>query len=756
MKKSQSIPQPLGTVPYHVKKSETLFSIAAQCDVSVTVLKKLNRLMTETIFPDQILYVPGPDFTSANSVISSSPTEKAAKESKSCVSIPAKPEESLQSELSTSPPIKPFPGHAERQAVPLVKALSLPRALSEDEVKKIDEELHERFVKMNARYIEPSDQEEIPGVLLVTPDAVMFDADESHPLVLQNGRETFQLVAAIPHVMVVTVYHGTSTIRCGRIATNKTAATTVDENTLQTTVSRSDSKEEKSGDKMPDQLNMIDDHFETEQKNNIGSTSSHHSSPVEHLVAAGNVDEKNVPQVSGKIAEDRKNSDGAVGMGDDVSRKRDGVPEADGMEKSLSSQVRTEEPDVHGGNGSASAENKDQGTSTVNHALPSGESGNERLLADVSSPCEKQQDLGDKGTVHKKNFMECDGDSATDQNKMALQSLETGPEALHKGQAAAAEDTLKLQSSPSAEGVSSIPVKDGESVSPGQESPLTVFLHLKIDRGIDAMFGESPTAIFSQIPVKSEYWYSIPVDKVDLLYTFFVQWTTEGDRLKGFVVVQTESSSEYKKYNTMDGQKLVYEIVKDWELINAKERKRMQSEAEIRKLPLPDLNGQSSIMETSHIGVLIYHLPPIAEGSPWNLLYSASQHGFSLSTLYRKMAQIDSPVLLIIKDLSDQVFGAMISCTLRMSDHFYGSGETYLFTFYPEFKKFAWTGVNSFFVKGNKESLVIGASEGSNGLWLDGALFRGRTQSCQTFNNELLTISQDFTIKCLETWCFGS
>lgn len=30
----------------------------------------------------------------------------------------------------------------------------------------------------------------------------------------------------------------------------------------------------------------------------------------------------------------------------------------------------------------------------------------------------------------------------------------------------------------------------------------------------------------------------------------------------------------------------------------------MQSEAEIRQLPLPDLNGQSAIMCTSHIGVV--------------------------------------------------------------------------------------------------------------------------------------------------------
>jgi len=36
--------------------------------------------------------------------------------------------------------------------------------------------------------------------------------------------------------------------------------------------------------------------------------------------------------------------------------------------------------------------------------------------------------------------------------------------------------------------------------------------------------------------------------------------------LKGFVVVQTDSAVEYKKSNTVDGQKLVYEIIKDWEV----------------------------------------------------------------------------------------------------------------------------------------------------------------------------------------------
>ena len=33
-----------------------------------------------------------------------------------------------------------------------------------------------------------------------------------------------------------------------------------------------------------------------------------------------------------------------------------------------------------------------------------------------------------------------------------------------------------------------------------------------------------------------------------------------------------------------------------------------------------------------------------------------------------------------------QVFGALINCPLRVSDHFYGTGESFLFTFYEEFK----------------------------------------------------------------------
>lgn len=58
-----------------------------------------------------------------------------------------------------------------------------------------------------------------------------------------------------------------------------------------------------------------------------------------------------------------------------------------------------------------------------------------------------------------------------------------------------------------------------------------------------------------------------------------------------------------------------------------------------------------------------------------------------------------------------QVFGALTSCTLKMSDHFYGNGESLLFTFSPEFQVFNWTGENLYFIKGNNDGLTIGAGE---------------------------------------------
>ncbi|XP_075236667.1 TLD domain-containing protein mustard isoform X2 [Lycorma delicatula] len=169
---------------------------------------------------------------------------------------------------------------------------------------------------------------------------------------------------------------------------------------------------------------------------------------------------------------------------------------------------------------------------------------------------------------------------------------------------------------------------------------------------------------------------------------------------------------------------------------------------------LPDLVGVTEILTEEHRKQLCRHLPARAEGYLWTLVFSTSQHGFSLNSMYRKMNRIESPILLVIQDTEGNVFGGLTSCALKVSDHFYGTGESLLYRFSPEFQVYNWTGENMYFIKGNNESLSIGAGDGKFGLWLDGDLNQGRTEPCDTYGNDPLTPQKDFVVKILECWAF--
>uniref|UniRef100_A0A3Q2NVG4 Si:ch211-15d5.11 n=1 Tax=Fundulus heteroclitus TaxID=8078 RepID=A0A3Q2NVG4_FUNHE len=148
-------------------------------------------------------------------------------------------------------------------------------------------------------------------------------------------------------------------------------------------------------------------------------------------------------------------------------------------------------------------------------------------------------------------------------------------------------------------------------------------------------------------------------------------------------------------------------------------------------------------------------LPPRTVGRTWRLAYSTSRHGASLKSLYRKLSTTDSPVLLVIKDALDELFGAFLSDPLRPSEKFYGTGETFLFMLHPRFKCFRWTGENFFFIKGDLDCFAVGGGSGHFGLWVDENLYLGRSSPCYTFNNCCLSETDDFRIMELEVWTFS-
>ncbi|KAK0407823.1 hypothetical protein QR680_003616 [Steinernema hermaphroditum] len=281
---------------------------------------------------------------------------------------------------------------------------------------------------------------------------------------------------------------------------------------------------------------------------------------------------------------------------------------------------------------------------------------------------------------------------------------------------------------------------------------------------------------------KREFWYAIPRAKADAIYHFLLHWSPEKygqDTLtneeseaqkksagqKSFLVLEDDSLSSNEQPSVYS-QSL---LDRQWELVSVGEicrRLSLDDEILASDLPLPEGAKTSQILDEFMIRQILDILPPRAEGYPWIKIYSSEKHGFSLSTMYRKMAEWNedmSPVLLIIRDTAGHVFGACVSTTIRPSEHYFGTGDScLLFRFtgeYPhtrELRDYRWTGDNQFFVNAQKDSLSVGAGGGHYGLWLDADLNLGRTQRCQTFDNEPLTGGKmDFTVQFVEAFGFS-
>ncbi|MED6271476.1 hypothetical protein CHARACLAT_020646 [Characodon lateralis] len=265
------------------------------------------------------------------------------------------------------------------------------------------------------------------------------------------------------------------------------------------------------------------------------------------------------------------------------------------------------------------------------------------------------------------------------------------------------------------------------------------------------------------------------VGEVDHLYTFFVQWspdiynTSKKKRCKSCNNVKKKRHNAYLVDTEVNGINKAFrktvskpKAAKKWEIITVKDSKRRLSlcssvesevdDSEYQEDDFPVLSHESQLLDEYHLQKLVAHLPPRTRGYPWQLAYSTVIHGSSLKTLYRNMANLDSPVLLVIKDMHKKVFGAFCSDPFRVSKYCYGTGETFLFSFNPDFQLYRWSGENSYFVSGNSESLQIGGGGGGFALWLDADLYHGASFSCPTFHNAPLSTHEDFIVQDVEVW----
>eukprot|EP00743_Colponemidia_sp_Colp-15_P003565 GILK01003846.1.p1 GENE.GILK01003846.1~~GILK01003846.1.p1 ORF type:complete len:607 (+),score=90.01 GILK01003846.1:153-1973(+) len=168
----------------------------------------------------------------------------------------------------------------------------------------------------------------------------------------------------------------------------------------------------------------------------------------------------------------------------------------------------------------------------------------------------------------------------------------------------------------------------------------------------------------------------------------------------------------------------------------------------------PLLLSPSQILDEDQITQIAAALPPLCRLKNWHLLYSPAKHGTSINTFYRKTAK-QGPTIVVIKDTLGYVFGGFASEAWHISPHFYGTGESFLYSFRRNeaMQCFKWSEQNEFFIYSDEESITMGAG-GQFGLFVDSEFEKGTSGECETYNSESLSSTEDFIISKIEFWGF--
>ncbi|CAD8197652.1 unnamed protein product [Paramecium octaurelia] len=165
------------------------------------------------------------------------------------------------------------------------------------------------------------------------------------------------------------------------------------------------------------------------------------------------------------------------------------------------------------------------------------------------------------------------------------------------------------------------------------------------------------------------------------------------------------------------------------------------------------LESESEIIDQNLFMMVACYIPAIFKSQRWSLLYSSTLHGSSIKTLMRN-TQFSQPVIMFVRDLHKYVFGAYLSDGIQKSkDHFYGTGESFLFTFKntQSLTVYNWINQNNFITLCDENGLAIGCGD-KYGLYVDSEIYHGYSHYCETFGNEVLSSKENFVIDRMEIW----
>lgn len=840
--KKMVVQKPHGTVEYTAGSQDTLNSIALKFNITPNKLVELNKLFTHTIVPGQVLFVPDANFPSSTLRLSSSSPGATVSPSSSDAEYDKLPDADL----------------ARNAVKPIERVLS---STSEE-----DEPGVVKFLKMNCRYFTDG-KGVVGGVMIVTPNNIMFDPHKSDPLVIENGCEEYGLICPMEEVVSIALYNDISHMKIKdalpsdlpqdlcplyRPGEWEDLASEKDINPFSKFKSLSKDKRQQSEErtitsdsKSTRPLEESTEHTHTKSPDSLvsgklkdlessveatngpatvtevskgppGTRTAFKSVAKENSLLGGEddfIDLEELPSQNDSRMDKKDTSKECLSLDPEEQRKAKSQIISSAMEMQVQSAPdfsRTESdaelkgaldletcekqdkmPEVDKQSGSPESQTENtlnihedlDKVKLIEYYLNKNKEGSQLLdnlqeteLSDSKSIEPAGIDITLSSSLPQAVEPPAEGNKDPDKNWMkekAPHPQQLGSSTEENMSKETLDDSLESALDNSCQGAQvdnkseiqlwllkriQVPIEDILPSKEEKSKTPPMFLCIKVGKPMRKSFATHSAAMVQQYGKRRkqpEYWFAVPRERVDHLYTFFVQWSPDvygkDAKEQGFVVVEKEELNMIDNFFSEP-------TTKSWEIITVEEAKRRKSTCSYYEdddeAALPTLQPHSALLENMHIEQLARRLPARVQGYPWRLAYSTLEHGTSLKTLYRKSASLDSPVLLVIKDMDNQIFGAYATHPFKFSDHYYGTGETFLYTFSPNFKVFKWSGENSYFINGDITSLELGGGGGRFGLWLDADLYHGRSNSCSTFNNDILSKKEDFIVQDLEVWTF--
>ncbi len=111
----------------------------------------------------------------------------------------------------------------------------------------------------------------------------------------------------------------------------------------------------------------------------------------------------------------------------------------------------------------------------------------------------------------------------------------------------------------------------------------------------------------------------------------------------------------------------------------AKLDKSHMSFASVDFSAIAPMQGTSELMSKEEHIYLAKIIPAKLECYTWILTFTTTEQGFSLQNMMRRLSEKSGPLLLVLSDVKDNVFGAYLSAIPSIGESFEGTGETFLF-----------------------------------------------------------------------------